>query len=410
MQPSEYSRRVLLAVSGMSPAIITETLYSIACVGEPSFIPTEIHIISTTIGADFAQQTLLDKTRGEFHALCKAYGLPAIKFDRDTFHVLTDAKGREMGDVLTPGDNERCADFIMDVVRELTADADSALHVSIAGGRKSMGYYVGYMMSLFGREQDRMSHVIVDEAYEKCPEFFFPTKRSKKMMTTDGREVDARDCEITMANIPFLRMRDRIHAAGYDFASRSFTDVIDFAQLASEATELVLDPANSRIALGGKVLKLSSSPMAFLLWQAKRTLENRFIAYPTVDDEEVKSYAKNGAGYWNLFSEHEADNDFQRDAKEWFACFIECEGDDPVEDWQEQRWNTNRSYKRVQHGIHKRWWDDCRSNLRRALMKEFGDKAFVEKYLPTEMGAEGEGHGYGLSLPAANIQINAGNL
>lgn len=410
MQPSDYPRRILLAVSGMSPAIITETLHSLACVDNFPFIPTEIHIISTTTGADFAQQTLLDKKAGEFHALCKEYGLPAIKFDRDTFHILTDAKGKEMGDVLTPGDNERCADFIMDVVRELTMDDNMALHVSIAGGRKSMGYYVGYMMSLFGREQDRMSHVIVDEAYEKCPGFFYPTKKSKKLITTDGHEVDAKACVIAMANIPFLRMRDRIHAAGYDFASRSFTDVIEFAQLASEASELVLDPANSRIALGGKVLKLSSSPMAFLLWQAKRTLENRFIAYPTIDDDEVKYYAKNGNEHWTLFTDRAADNDFQRDAVEWFRCFIECEGDDPVVDWQEKRWSTNRSYKRVQYGIHKRWWDDCRSNLRRALMKEFGDKAFVEKYLPKEMGLEGDSQGYGLDLPAENILINTGKL
>jgi CRISPR-associated protein (TIGR02584 family) len=30
MEPSEYSRRVLLAVTGLSPQVVTETLYALA--------------------------------------------------------------------------------------------------------------------------------------------------------------------------------------------------------------------------------------------------------------------------------------------------------------------------------------------------------------------------------------------
>ena len=43
------------------------------------------------------------------------------------------------------------ADAITALVRALTADPGSAVHASIAGGRKTMGFYLGYALSLFGR-------------------------------------------------------------------------------------------------------------------------------------------------------------------------------------------------------------------------------------------------------------------
>jgi CRISPR-associated protein (TIGR02584 family) len=59
-------------------------------------------------------------------------------------------------------------------VRELTADPDCAIHASIAGGRKTMGFYLGYALSLFGRPQDRLSHVLVSSPFESNQNFFYP--------------------------------------------------------------------------------------------------------------------------------------------------------------------------------------------------------------------------------------------
>lgn len=72
-----------------------------------------------------------------------------------------------MDDIISPEDNERAADCITAWIKDAAADDDAALHVSLAGGRKTMGYYVGYALSLFGRAQDRLSHVLVDDRYER---------------------------------------------------------------------------------------------------------------------------------------------------------------------------------------------------------------------------------------------------
>ena len=48
---NNFQRRVLLAVTGMSPQVVTETIYALAQQGA-DFVPTEVHIITTSKGAD----------------------------------------------------------------------------------------------------------------------------------------------------------------------------------------------------------------------------------------------------------------------------------------------------------------------------------------------------------------------
>ena len=83
MEPAEYPKRNLIAVSGMSPQIVTETLYALATRSENPFIPTEIHIITTTEGANNAELNLLragkDKI-GWFNKLFQELNLPDINF------------------------------------------------------------------------------------------------------------------------------------------------------------------------------------------------------------------------------------------------------------------------------------------------------------------------------------------
>ena len=97
-------------------------------------------------------------------------------------------------------------------MRELTQDDGSALHVSIAGGRKTMGFYLGYALSLYGRAQDRLSHVLVSAPYESHPQFFYPTIRSQVIYTPPphNRPYDTRAAEVTLAAIPFVRLRDEL--------------------------------------------------------------------------------------------------------------------------------------------------------------------------------------------------------
>ena len=148
----QHPRRILLAVTGLSPQIVTETLYALALTREPAFIPTEVHLLTTADGAKFARAALLHPDGGQFQALLKDYpriGHPA--FDDANIHVIVGPDGKPLADIRTPAENAAAADAITSLVAKLTSDDSSALHVSVAGGRKTMGFYLGYAFSLFAR-------------------------------------------------------------------------------------------------------------------------------------------------------------------------------------------------------------------------------------------------------------------
>jgi CRISPR-associated protein (TIGR02584 family) len=237
-----------------------------------AFVPTEIHVITTLEGAQRARLALLSADPGWFHRLRSDYGLAPIAFGEEQIHVLTDAQGQALKDIRTPADNLRCADLVTEQVRQFTADAACALHVSIAGGRKTMGFYLGYAMSLFGRPQDRLSHVLVSEPFESSWDFFYPSRQSRVIKTRDGELVDASLAELTLADIPFFSLRAELPQALLT-GQVSFDQTVQAARAALAAPDLCLDLPARRIRAAGQSLPLPPAELALLSVFARRAIE-----------------------------------------------------------------------------------------------------------------------------------------
>lgn len=295
LKPHEFKRRILLSATGLSPQIVTETLYALAVQTAPSFVPTEVHLVTTSEGAERAELSLLHQASGWFHRLRAEYGLPDIRFDHNTIHVIRDAQDEPLADIRDLRDNERAADRITETVRNLTSDPQAALHVSIAGGRKTMGFYVGYALSLFGRAQDRLSHVLVNPPYESHPQFFYPTRTSQVIHTAppDSRPYDTRNASVTLAEIPFVRLRDGIPERLQNGES-SFNQAVSAAQRALGPAELIIDLAQRRIRAGGELIELPPADLAFYSWMARRRIEGRPYVRPDRADknEYLAEYAR----------------------------------------------------------------------------------------------------------------------
>lgn len=281
-RPDHYPRRILLAVAGLTPQILTETLYALAVEREPPFIPTEIHLITTSEGAKRARLSLLSDDPGWLARLRQDYDLPEIRFGIEHIAVLHDAEGEPMTDIRSPEDNLRMANLITARVRELTDDPQSALHVSIAGGRKTMGYYVGYALSLFGRPQDRLSHVLADEPFEASWEFFYPTPYHRVIATRDNKLVDTREAQVTLAEIPFVRLRDGLPKR-LQRGTAEFAEIIAAAQRAQDAPEVRIDLSRRRIRVAGEILELKPRELAFYSLMARRRLHDMPPARWTTD-------------------------------------------------------------------------------------------------------------------------------
>lgn len=273
-----HPRRILLAVTGLFPQIVTETLYALAV--QPSqpgrpFVPTEVHLLTTAEGARLARTALLHPDGGQFHALLANYpqlGRPV--FDEAHIHLIQDSQGQPLADIRTPEENAYAADTITALMADLTRDAQAALHVSIAGGRKTMGFYLGYAFSLFARPQDELSHVLVSAPFESHPEFFFPPATPRRLATRDGQHIDTADARITLAHIPVVRLRHGQPQALLD-GHASFNDTVATIQRSLEPPRLTIDIASKQVLCGATPVKLPPAQLAWLAWWAQNTLQGR---------------------------------------------------------------------------------------------------------------------------------------
>jgi CRISPR-associated protein (TIGR02584 family) len=294
-QPASYPRRVLLAVTGLSPQVVTETLYALTQRQHPPFVPTEVRLVTTAQGAEHARLNLLSHDPGWFHRLHHDYALPDIAFGPERIEMLTGLDGQPLPDIRTPEENNRAADYITKVVRGLTADDSCALHVSIAGGRKTMGYYLGYALSLFGRPQDRLSHVLVSAPFESHPQFYYPTPQERIIHTLDKeqRPLNCREAGVTLAEIPFVRLRDELPARFLSGES-SLTEIVAAANRAQTEPHLALDVRQRTAIADDQIVELDPTDFAVLLWFAQRaSRDDAQVDWTTREAaEEFKETAK----------------------------------------------------------------------------------------------------------------------
>ena len=272
-EPAGFARRVLLAVIGLTPQVLTETLWCLVR-RAPPFVPTALRVLTTSEGATRLWLTLGAEGNARLQALADDLARPELAelLTRDAVDIATDPTGRPLDDIRTPDDHLAIADRLTRTVREITADPDTALHVSIAGGRKTMGFLAGYVLSLFARPQDRLSHVLVDRPFESHPQFFFPPARPEVLIVPpDGRPVRTDAAAVTLAEIPFVRLRDGLPD---DLLSSgaSYVDAVAAAQAGVDEPELVLDVAGRKARAAGREIRLPPLQLAFLLAMARRRI------------------------------------------------------------------------------------------------------------------------------------------
>jgi CRISPR-associated protein, NE0113 family len=294
-------RKILLSVTGMSPAVVTETLY--ALVTEKGFIPTEIQVITTEQGKNKLLEALLGieggrkERKGALQEFIKdygdKYGFSSIHFDESCIHIITDESGQNLPDIRTPEENEHAANSIVQLVGNLCQDEEMQLHVSIAGGRKTMGFFMGYALSLYGREQDSLSHVLVDSQYESLASFYYPKPYPHLINKNDGTQIDAKDGKVMLAEIPWVRL-------GLGLPESLTEQKVSYSQSVKNAQKLLTTPKvtflsraktfsnlDAREILFGDDIKIRFAPREYAYFVVLLIFKRKGI---TFDMNNQKSY------------------------------------------------------------------------------------------------------------------------
>jgi CRISPR-associated protein (TIGR02584 family) len=261
---------VFLFVSGRTPQIITETLFFFLVQHRPAVRPHEIHILTTSEGSELICNQLLAPRTGQFYRFCRDYRLNprTILFSAQTVEVLRDNTGTPLADIRTDADNRAAADQIIAKVRTLTADPHTRLFASMAGGRKTMGLYLGFALQFYGRSQDRLTHVLVNPPkLESNPRFFYPSAR---------RAGAKRAATVTVAEVPFLLLGHKLPIL-CDRADLNYAALVAQSQrevdLLTALLPLTIDRLGRRLRVGEVSIPLSGLEFALYSLVARKKLQ-----------------------------------------------------------------------------------------------------------------------------------------
>lgn len=299
-------KSILLSVVGLSPQVVTETLYALK--NSESF-PDEIHIVGTGEGIRRAKLELLTEGRGQIEKLCAEYDLPMPSLPAENFHCVVDEQGSALQDMLTEQDHEQTSDLLFDVIRDLVIDDNSALHISMAGGRKTMGFYAGYILSLVGRQQDRLSHVIVDADFEGHPDFFFPPKTQTVIHHRQtNKPVDAATANVTLAYIPIVRMSALLSDSVIQQA-QGFTDLVERTQPFIDQLNIEADFESLSLKINQFSVRFDRLNFVWYVWLLSRQLADKDVLGPLSKTDDYKALNEEFAWFYNeLVGEFGADD------------------------------------------------------------------------------------------------------
>jgi CRISPR-associated protein (TIGR02584 family) len=199
-------KEVLIVTGGSTPQVVTETVHALARREHDPIVPGKIIcIITSGVAARF--ETELPQ---QLERLSVAWKIPN-RWGQVQLEIPRYASGAQLNDVRSHVDAVRFGDLVAKIVRQETANPKSRVHLSLAGGRKTMSYHGGAAMTLFGRLQDELSHVLIEpDRFEGCVDFWFPTQESQIVQHRDGSLLDAKDAGIELSMNPFLRMGEHL--------------------------------------------------------------------------------------------------------------------------------------------------------------------------------------------------------
>lgn len=300
---------VLLAVTGMSPAILTETIWALAHPSDESdpVLPQRIIVVTTSLGrehlADLFRpspqlgdvspwESLRRHLEAEGHELTGKLRFGQTADDVRVITALDPATGqsRELIDLRTPAENEAAADFLLETVRGVVENPDTHLVASLAGGRKTMGALLYACMTLIGRDTDRLTHVLVSEPFDSVRGFWFPGQPGALLSLRGSppgtlQPTDPKQASVQLADVPFVPLRNlferELGRKAGSFLRLVETGRTGLRQHAAQNLQVTLDASRRELEVNGQVIQFAATEFLLLLFLARRAKQGEppFVAY-----------------------------------------------------------------------------------------------------------------------------------
>ena len=250
------SKKILLCSVGLTPQIVTETLYALML---KKWWPDQIIIITTGAGADACDKMLLDHKTGGLAHFKREYGKLATIEIAQKVQVIT--VKTDSGDLDDGRWTAKFSDEAKAIISEICSEPKNSVHVSISGGRKTAAAILALLMAIYGRAQDRISHVQTNPDMRRNPGFWFPTKTSETLPLGDGKHVNSADVFINLIDVPFPRLYKSLSEK-----NSSFKDSMELISAQANKPRLII--FGTEISWNGTLIEMPPAIKAWMLWLA----------------------------------------------------------------------------------------------------------------------------------------------
>lgn len=300
-------KNLLICVSGLTPQIVTETLFCLAYKEKKQI--DEVYVLTTKrgrdviLGRDKHPATPKTPLKDEIENLCKKYKLKNPLFEENDYHIIVaKEESIELPDIRSDKDNILFPNKICEFLRIKSSDPNNVLFCSITGGRKSMSVHLANALSIFARENDRLVHVLTKEEHEF--KGFYPQSKN-----------EIKDLELS--DIPFVRLRPILSAEikRPDLLKSNFDDIVKYTQAQLKAlapsSKMILDIERRELRFGNDSVVLE--PVEFLFYyyfvDSKIRGVNKISVYQYISDETKKQFID----YYSAFFPN-----MDIESKEWY--------------------------------------------------------------------------------------------
>lgn len=260
------SKNILVCISGLTPQIVTETIYGLYY--QHNVTVNEIFILTTArgntvlSGKDDSPNTPKDPLSRMITLLAKEIGIKRPTFTNSAKHIiLTEEESVALSDIRSDNDNVLFPNKAAELIRDLTSVKEHNVYASLSGGRKSMSAHLALTMSMFAKPQDKLYHVLTDEQYEFAN--FYPKTEKEKLA-------------LVISEIPFVRLRsiNFPHAdknADYSSIVQSTQTRLDFVM---DRSKLVIDLRFKTIRFKDRSITLTPTQIALYFVFAEKNIES----------------------------------------------------------------------------------------------------------------------------------------
>jgi len=275
-------KNILISIAGLSPQIITETLYYYLIERKPPIWIDEIKILTTLQGKKKIMDSLLDKNSGQFYLFCKDYNINPkdICFDENSITIL--GGDAPIDDIMSDKDSAIIGNEIVKFTKDVSLIPDSRCIYSIAGGRKTMTAYLSLAVQLYGKEDDILCHILVSPDFESNRDFYYIPPKNKEIEIKDGngkilKTLNTKDAKIYSSEIVFLKLRQFLNIKDDMF----YDDLVNIAQKRLDFCGdkfVAIDIKNTSVLLGNKNIKMRPLEICvyYLFYYIKKNCKNDF--------------------------------------------------------------------------------------------------------------------------------------